>query len=35
MAQPKMGPGITKQDRNLRSLESSELAAMLRIAGLK
>lgn len=35
MAQPKMGPGISKQDRNLRSLESSELAAMLRIAGLK
>lgn len=32
---PNMVKGITKQDRNLRSLESSELAAMLRIAGLK
>jgi len=33
--QPKMGQGISKQDRNLRSLESSELATMLRIAGLR
>jgi len=33
--QPKMGQGITKQDRNLRSLESSELTSMLRIAGLR